>query len=43
MKPILGFIGGGLIVVVVLLWGTIADARFGYPDETPYLNMHIEP
>lgn len=38
MKPILGFVGCGLIGVI-LLWGAIADARFGYPDETPYVRL----
>lgn len=38
MKPILGFIGCGLLGIV-LLWTAIADARFGYPDETPYVRL----
>jgi len=38
MKPILGFVGGGLIGIV-LLWVAIADARFGYPNETPYVRL----
>ena len=38
MKPILGFIGCGPLGIV-LLWAAIADARFGYPDETPYVRL----
>ena len=38
MKPILGFVGCGL-TGVVLLWAAIADARFGYPDERPYVRL----
>ncbi len=38
MKPILGFVGGGLLGIV-LLWAAIADARFGYPNETPYVRL----
>ena len=38
MKPILGFVGCGL-TGVILLWAAIADARFGYPDERPYVRL----
>ena len=39
MKRLLGLVGCGLTVVVVLLWGATASARFGYPDETPYVRL----